>query len=303
MVRAVNIPAFVVRASSRDEVFFQQNLPDWRQLDTEVALVTGADGKPMFLDPGTKFCPFGLLDWRRTGVRGMRQTADGGTEFVDTPQPDYTKTLTIRAAVLTLASDGSASGTVKISWTGQEALNRRHRAGRTDEAGRKKELEEDLNRLLPNGSATHLESSSGWDTPDTPLSASFKVEIPVFASVTGKRLLFPSGLFQSNSQALFTHVERKYPVYLSYPYRQIDDLQISLPGDYKTEDLPQTAPVRTDFSIYRVERTATGNTLHIRRDYAISGIAFQVNEYPKIRELYSGIRNGDSQQVLLTTAK
>jgi hypothetical protein len=303
MVRALNLPAYVMRVGPRDEIFFQQNLPDWRQLNSEIAVVTGPDGKELFLDPGTRFCPFGILDWRHTGVRGVRQTADGNTDFQDTPPPDYSKTLTLRAAALILTSDGNASGTVRLSWTGQEALGRRNNAGHTDEAGRKKDLEDELRALMPNGSVAQMESSAGWDTPDAPLTATFKVQIPSFASVTGKRLLFPSGFFQANSPALFSRSERKSPVYLSYPYRTIDDLQITLPTDYKTEDLPQTAPIRTDFSIYKVERTASGNTLHIRRDFAIAGIAYQVEEYPKIKTLFSGIRNGDTQQVVLTAAK
>jgi hypothetical protein len=303
MVRSVNVPAYLMRVASRDETFFQRNLPSWRQLDSEIAVVPGSDGKEIFADPGAPFCPFGQLDWRHSGTQGVRQTASGGTDLAETPMSDYTKTMSLRSAALTMSADGSASGTIRVSWTGQEALTRRINAGRTDEAGRKKDLEDELAGVLPHGAVAHLEASAGWNAPDEPLTANFRVEIPAFASVTGKRLLFPSGLFQANSRALFSHSERKSPVYLSYPYRTIDDLQITYPANYKVEDVPQTVPVRTDFAIYKVERSASAASLHIRRDFAINGIGFPLEDYPKIRTLFSGIRNGDSQQVVLTAAK
>src|SRR6185312_116110 len=72
MVRSVNIPAFVMRVAPRDETFFQVNIPSWRQLSSEVAIVS-IDGKEIFLDPGTPTAPYGLLDWKRTAVDGVRQ--------------------------------------------------------------------------------------------------------------------------------------------------------------------------------------------------------------------------------------
>ncbi|MBZ5529942.1 MAG: DUF3857 and transglutaminase domain-containing protein [Acidobacteriia bacterium] len=303
MVRSVNLPAYVARVTSRDETFFQQNLPDWRQLDSEVAVVQGPDGKELFLDPGTPACPFGLLDWRHTAVQGVRQTADGGTEFATTPPPDYTKTLTLRTAALTLTSNGDASGIANLSWTGQEALARRIRAARTDEAGRKKELEDELRALLPNGAEVQMESSTGWDSPETALTAKFKVQVPALAGVTGKRLIVPSGVFESKKHSTFTHADRKAAVYLSYPYRVVDDVQISLPPDYKVEDLPRTQPIQTDFAIFKFERTSTGNSIHFRRDFAIANMAFPVQAYPELRTLFGGVSAGDSQQVVLTAAK
>jgi len=141
MVRSVNIPAFVMRVAPRDETFFQVNIPSWRQLSSEVAIVS-IDGKEIFLDPGTPTAPYGLLDWKRTAVDGVRQMPDGSTQLAKTPPPEYTQTMTARIARLSLAGDGSVSGTVKFQWTGQEAISHRLDAQQTDEAGRKKDLED-----------------------------------------------------------------------------------------------------------------------------------------------------------------
>src|ERR1700694_835547 len=206
MVRAVSVPAYLMRVGTRDEIFFQPNIPSWRQLNSEIAIVQFADAKDVFLDPGTRFCPFGILEWPRTGVQGVRQNASGGTELAQTTVPDPAQTLTQRIAHLTLEEDGSLKGKILLSWNGQAALSRRIAASRTDEAGRTKAMEDDL-RVLLRSATVKLESTKGWDEQDGRLQGVFNVEIPSFASSTGKRLLMPSALFEQNGKKLFVHAE------------------------------------------------------------------------------------------------
>ena len=44
------------------------------QLPDEISIVE-LGGKEVFLDPGTRYCPFGMLDWRDANTTGYRQTA------------------------------------------------------------------------------------------------------------------------------------------------------------------------------------------------------------------------------------
>ncbi|HTT22776.1 MAG TPA: DUF3857 and transglutaminase domain-containing protein [Candidatus Sulfotelmatobacter sp.] len=121
MVRAAGIPAFVMWVPSRDEKFFEPELMSTHQLDAEIAIVQ-LDGKEVFSDPGTKFCPYGLLDWRYSGSRGLRQSATKGTEIGEGPMADYSKALILRRAGVKLADDGRVEGTVKAGFYGLEAL-------------------------------------------------------------------------------------------------------------------------------------------------------------------------------------
>src|SRR5205807_1657981 len=182
MVRAVNVPAYVMRVGTRDEIFFQPNIPSWRQLNSEIAIVHLADGKDIFLDPGTLFCSFGVLEWTRTAVQGVRQNTSGGTELTQTPAPDLSQTVTQRIAQLKLQEDGSLTGKILLAWNGQEALSRRIDASKTDEAGRTKALEDEARALLPGAAAVKLESSKGWEDQDARLQSVFNVEIPSFAT-------------------------------------------------------------------------------------------------------------------------
>jgi len=303
MARSADVKAYVMRIARRDRTFFQVDVPNWRQLSTEIAIVSLPDGKEIFVDPGTPFCPFGLLDWRHTLSEGIRQTPDGSTGMAKTPVATYTNAITQRIARLSLSGQGTAAGKVRLVWMGQEALTRRLTASQTDDAGRKKEFEDELKRLLPSGALVTMESITGVDNPDENLSALFKVEMPGFASVAGKRLLFPTGLFQTNSRNVFASEQRKFPVYLSYPYRAIDDLQITIPSEYTMEGMPQVAPLQTDYAIYKCQRSLKGNTISLTRDFAIAGVGFPLKEYPDLRKFFAGIADGDGEQVALSSAK
>jgi len=278
------------------------NVPNRSQLTSELAIAV-VDGKEVFLDPGTPFCPYGLLPWRHTSTHGIRQLPNGGTEVTATPPASYKDAISKRVARLALSPDGSAHGQIAIGWAGMEALEHRLNGFRTDDAGRKKELEDEVKSMLPPGTVVEQLQATGWDTPATQLSATFKVDVPSFASSTGKRLLVPSNLFESTQAQPFAHGERKQPVYFNYPYYAIDDVQISFPSDMKLENLPQDQPLKTDYSFYRVQRSASASSFSVTRDFAMGGIAFVQKDYPDLKKFFSGVFNDDSEQVVLIRAQ
>ncbi len=301
MLRAQQIPAFLMRVATRDETFFDPNIPNWRQLNSEIAIVHLGD-KDTFLDPGTRFCPFGLLEWTRTSVHGVRQNAGASTELAQTPPADYTQAISKRIAQLTMSDDGSLKGRITLAWEGQEALGHRLGAFKTDEAGRKKDLEDELKAMLPGSATVKFDSAKAWEEAGAPLTAVFNVEVPSFAAATGKRLLFSSSLFEANNRQRFTGTERKNAIYFSYPFRAIDLVIVTLPANLRVENLPQTQPVKTDYARYKVDRTAKGNVLTFQRDLAMAGFAFPVDQYLSLKTFYEGVNSGDGEQVVLTTA-
>lgn len=302
MARAANLPAFVMRVADRDEYFFQQNVPNPWQLTSEVVIVT-VDGKEIFLDPGTPLCAFGLLAWQHTSTQGIRQTADGGTQLAPTPGASYKDAISKRVGRLILSEDGSVKGKVGIGWAGEEALTHRLSGLKTDDAGRKKELEDELKAMLPTGALVKLDSATGWEDPEKQLSATFSVEVPSYASSAGKRMLVPTNLFQSRSRQPFAQADRKQPVYFNFPYYLMDETTITFPATYRMENLPEVQPVKTDFSLYNLKHSAQGNTVTINRTFAIGEIAFHQNEYAGLKKFFGDVNAGDTQPLVLTATK
>jgi hypothetical protein len=301
MARTANLQAYQMRVADRDEVFFQPVIPNSEQLTSEIVIVT-IDGKEIFLDPGTPFCPFGHLSWQHNSTQGIRQTADGAV-IAQTPGADYKEAVSRRVGRLVLAEDGTAKGKIGIAWAGQEALVHRLNSLKTDVAGRKKDLEDEVKALLPQGAIVQLDASNGWDDGEAQLTANFTVEVPGYASTAGKRLLLPKDLFQTKSRTPFTHGDRKNPVYFSYPFYSSDETTITFPQNFHLESAADSQPTQTDFAFYRVKHVSTSNSVTVDRDFAMGGIGFQTKEYPELRKFYSVVTSGDSEPLVLTAAK
>src|SRR5580765_7612410 len=302
MGHAAGLPVYLMRVADRDEYFFQAAIPNFSQLTSEIAIVV-VDGKEIFVDPGTPLCPFGQLAWQHTSSQGMRQTSDGGTALAPTPSANYKDAISKRVGRLVLSEDGSAKGKIAIAWAGEEALVRRLSGLKTDAAGRKKELEDELKAVLPAGALVQLDATSGWENADVQLTANFSVEIPSYASGAGKRMLVPTNLFQSRSRQPFAHGERKQPVYFNFPYYSMDETQITFPATLQMETLPEAQPIRTDYSICKVQYSANGNTITISRDFGMGGIAFKQEDYAELRKFFAGVSTVDSQSLVLTAKK
>jgi hypothetical protein len=302
MARGANLQAYVMRIADRNEYFFQQNIPNPSQLTSEIVIVI-VDGKEIFVDPGTPLCPFGHLAWQHTSTQGMRQTADGSTAMASTPTANYRDAISKRVGNLTISADGSAKGKIGIGWAGEEALVHRLSGLKTDDAGRRKELENELKAVLPAGALVQLDTVVGWEDAEKPLSATFSVQIPSYASSAGRRLLVPTNLFQSRSRQPFSQGERKLPVYFNFPYYLVDETTITFPAEFQMENLPEVQPIRTGYSLYKLQHSSKGNTVTINRDFAMAGIAFKQDEYADLRKFFGGVSNGDSQPLVLTATK
>jgi len=302
MARAANLQAYTMRVADRDEYFFQANVPNPAQLTSEIVIVM-VDGKEIFVDPGTPLCPFGHLAWQHTSTQGIRQTADGSTALATTPVANYKEAISKRVGNITISEDGSAKGTIGIGWAGEEALVHRLRSLKTDAAGRKKEPEDNPRSMPPAGATVQLTSAAGWEDAEKQLSATFKVEIPSYASSAGKRMLVPTNLFESRNRQPFAHGERKQPVYFNFPYYLVDETTITFPAAFQMENLQEVQPIRTDFSLYTLTHSAKGNNVTINRTYAMAGIAFHQSEYADVRKFFDGVNAGDTQSLVLTSAK
>ncbi|MGZ7075213.1 MAG: DUF3857 domain-containing protein [Candidatus Angelobacter sp.] len=298
LARAAGFDASIVRVSDRKNKFFDKGLLSRRQLDSEIAVVNQA-GKDIYLDPGTKFCPYGYLRWIRTSTMGIKLDKKGGV-FVTAPAAGYDKATIRRNAEMALDGGGNLKGTITVKFEGGDALEHRLDELDTDEAGKKKNLEDELQGWLPTGAVIKLAKSEGWETSDGPLTAVFTVEMPGYASAAGKRLLVPAYLFQARQLDAFKHVDRKFPVYFPYAFGEVDRVNISVPGGYTLENTPQQQTARLGYAAYQNLAQFDGKQLVTQRILQVNGIFFRLDVYPEVKDFFSKVQAGDEQQAVLT---
>lgn len=301
MVRAVDIPAWLMRVADRSERIFVPSYLSTDQFAAELAIVQ-LNGKDVFLDPGTRFCPYGLLTWHYSGVDGLRQSASKGTETATASFPGYKDVMIQRKAVLTLAADGSESGTVTVGYFGLEGMDRRQQAAQTDAAGRKKLLEDEIKSWLPGGSEVTLQNEPRWEAAETPLVAVFKVSGPL-AVGAGKRAVVPLHIFEVNDPPMFPAAERTNPIYFYNPSCVIDEVHLTVPQGTSIESLPQNDTVHLEYAAYESQqKMEQPMTILATREIIMDGIAFPKDRYKELKTFYDKVSTDDGEQVILKAA-
>jgi len=147
LARAAGFNVDGLLVADRSERIVDPYLLTLDQFDS-LLVVLHIDGKDINLDPGEKLCPFGQLHWTHIMSGGIQENIKG---FIITPPNNIKEATTAHAADLNLDAQGGITGTVKMLMNGPEALHWRQLSLTSDPEEVKKQLNESLHNLLPQG--------------------------------------------------------------------------------------------------------------------------------------------------------
>lgn len=299
MARAAGFKAYRMSVVNRDKNIFNVVDTEMSQLDDDIAIVE-VDGKELFFDPGEKYCPFGQMQWKHTLTQGLRQMPDGSTNIGQSAGLGYKDNIVNRIAQLTIAEDGSVSGPVRLSYTGDRALIARQSTIERDPAEREKYFEDELRDMLPGGLEIHFVRYANLGDADKPFVIDFTLKGPI-GTVSSKRLLLPQSIFQVNEKQRFTAAKRTNMIYFKYPYRDMDLIQFTLPADLKVDSLPKSETTTVKgFGVYATADKFEGSKLILQREIIVADTLQKVEEYPKLKDFFGTVRSRDEDQALLS---
>jgi hypothetical protein len=298
MARGAGFDADVLRVPTRDSTFFTDKIPDGGQMSAEVVLVT-LDGKPLFLDPGTPYAPFGTVSWEKSNVPAIRVGKDGKPQWTKVEGAFPADARMRRNADLKMKGE-TLSGTVTATFTGQEALVRRLRLHGEDEAARKKALEDEAKGWFAEGSSVTLESVTGHQSSDDTLVATFEVSMPNAISRAGSRLVLPISIFAATAANPFAPATRTHPIYFDYPSSEEDSVRITLGPGVKVSTLPPPSKLNAGALTYASETAATATEVTFKRTLTVDAMLVEQKYYQGLRKFYTAVLSADQKPVLLT---
>ena len=301
LARAAGFDADLLRASSRKEYVFDPNFLSTDQLETELVVVK-LDGKEIFLDPGTRFCPFGLVYWTHASVPALR-LARNGSAFITVPTATADTAVTRRSVTAVLKSDSSLQGEIVLELKGMKALQLRLDALETDNAGKLNAIGETLGDWQTRPGSVKLQSTEGWELSDAPLLAHFTFELPGFARKSGRHLLIPATLFPSRLRTVFTPDERKYPIYFSYTFEEIDKAEIQAPDGFSVETVPSGQDIKLASTRFLTTRQSQDGRITLTRALVVNSIYFPVENYRELKQFFEKLGNADEEQIVLRESK
>ena len=296
MARAVGFTAYVMRVSNRDRWIFNPDFLSMGQFDDDIAIIE-LNGKEQFLDPGTRFCPFGHLGWRHAATSGIRQTGNGA-EIAQTPQEPVEGGQIQRIANLSIDAQGLATGTLKISYVGTSAIDWRQIAAIYGDDELKKRVKEQLEKTLPEGSQVDVSSIDNEADFELPLILSANLRGPI-GSVDGSQIQAKADLFEARSTPPFQPESRKLPV--SFPAREYvrDAIRISFPNSVHLKSAPADLSLELkEAAEYKLSAESTPTSVTIHRSFALGRLDFDVAYYPDVRGFYQKVAAKDQDSVI-----
>jgi len=301
MVRSAGLKAYAMKLCNRSHEVFNPALLSMWQLEDVLVVVT-IDGKDVSLDPGERYATFGQIGWRHTSTSGLRQS-DKGVEFVQTAVNSYKEAVTVRVADVTIDKDGVVTGTVRISMTGPEALRWRHIAIENDEDEVKKQFNEYVRKMVPDGVDADFDHFLGLEDYHLQLMGLVKIS-GTLGNVTGKRVFLPGVFFESRTKHPFVEQQtRMTAVDMQYAGIVQDQATYHVPANFAVESAPTDTSIPwTGKAVFQLKSKVDGNKIDVVRSMSRGFTILKPDDYKALHEFYQKVATADQQQLVLTSA-
>ncbi|HUK53545.1 MAG TPA: hypothetical protein VL099_09690, partial [Candidatus Binatia bacterium] len=230
-----------------------------------------------------------------------------------------------RGTRLQLDSQGMLRGSMRVTLTGQEALDLRLRAIGLSEEARTEMLRARVQAWLPAGAGISRLTVAGWSDGEKPLSAELEISIPAPAG-PGGRVTLPVFLPGSGDPNPFEGLTRAQPVDFPFPFEETDELRMDLPPNAKVEKLPDRKGATLDLPGLRISGPEDDSDTALRRRHPgeVAMATYQIGarieansivvsrrfwskvgtvapeQYPKLRDFYTLCKAADLEAMVLS---
>ena len=293
MLQTAGLKANPVMFSTRDNGIANTYYPTITKFNSILTRVD-IDGKPVLLDPVSRYCQFGVLPANDINGKG-RVVNDASGDWVNLVASEKYKE--IKNYKLEITPDGKLTGVITGNYDGYAGISYRNALvseKNSDDYFRK--VQENLKGLTIN-----KYSISDKFNNAKPLTDTLNVEVTDHVEQFGDKILFSPLLFETMEKNRYTLEDRKYPVDYNYPVSEVYTFNYTLPAGYKVESLPQPVTLKLpDNSIsisYNIQSVDNKIQIEYRRD--VNKILFLPEEYNKLKNLYDQLVKKHAEQVIL----
>ena len=301
LARAAGLKAYPMQVVNRDRAIFDINYLTTGQLDDYIAIVVVA-GKEVYLDPGQKGCPYGLLHWKHTIAAGLR-LADSGAAFGTTQAETFQQDAVSRVGDLIIGADGNVTGTLRFVMTGQDALRWRQLMLKDDTEEVKKQFNESMRAYIPDGVQADFDHFLGLEDSSSNLIGFVKISGNI-GTAAGKHFFLPGLFFESRAKHPFIAEEKRtIPVDVHYAREEQDSVTYHLPPGYSVESSPATANLSwPNHALLKIKSSTQENTVTVDRTMAYNFTILDAKEYSDLHDFYQKVATADQQPLVLTRA-
>jgi hypothetical protein len=303
LARIAGISARPERIASRSLRIFSAQYMDNVQLDT-VLVALRIDGKEILVDPGTRMAPFQMLHWAHTGAGGVAMDANNKAEIIVTPLEKNTDNSTLHVGSLEVSPQGAVSGSIKMAFTGQKAIELRQLGVKSGAEAVKTEINAMVAQQVPTGIQASVDHLVYLDDPNRQLLAVIPVK-GSFPRNTDGRLVLPRTFFAAQERNPFPAASsRELPVDMRYPAQEQEQITYVLPPGFTLEGTPQDANLKwEDNAAYQLRTKVEGSSITDARILQRGFTLLDPKDYEQLHDFYQKVVAADQEPLVLNAAR
>ncbi|MEZ5308029.1 MAG: DUF3857 domain-containing protein [Pyrinomonadaceae bacterium] len=305
LLTATNRASYMVFSADRDEYFFDPNSsPQFLDFVHFAGVSVNVEGQQRYFSPSRPWLGFGELDWFEENVYAVL-ASNGRTKWSVIQMKNPSESLLSRKGKFELSEDGTISGSITEVSNGYLATEDRRLGFEDSDEKRLTDIEEEL-KAKHSGAVVSDVKLDNFGSPDNPLIKSYKISVPGYGQKTGSRMFFVPNFFEASSKPFFSTNDRLHPVYFSFAWSELDEIEITLPEGYEPESLSTPSDIvekskiaGSDYSITYDKQT---RKLKYKRDFFLGDggkIFFPQTVYPALKTLFDKMHNSDTHSIAL----
>jgi hypothetical protein len=231
-----------------------------------------------------------------TGNRKAILIDETGGHIVNTPVYNVADNVQLRMVKAIADEEGNLTADIQNNYTG---LQQDFPHSLMLDAS-KEEREKYLNRMFSMPTYTIIKSDYKEHKGIIPsVDEYLQIKLSNYASVTGKRLFISPNIFGGATEKLSADTARKYDYIIKDAYRDIDSVEITIPGGYQLETLPKEVVLQTKFGKYISSVKITGNRIVYYRQMEQNSGRIAASEYNELVKFYEQVYKSDKSKVVL----
>ena len=135
---------------------------------------------------------------------------------------------------------------------------------------------------------------------DINFTEDIKFHASSYVSSPGERMLIKLNVLNRLNTVPDRYRNRKLPLKINRGFKDIDEVEMSLPLEYEIESIPQSKVIETKFGTYIMEVIVKNEqTLLYRREFVVNDGEFPKEDYKDFRDFYKEVSRSDNAKIAL----
>lgn len=309
MLRAVNIPSYLVCIFSGDPTYVREDWPSPQQFNHCIIAVKVADetlastivkhptiGRMLIFDPTDDTTPVGDLPDHEQGSLALVIAGEEGA-LLRMPVTPSESNLMERETDIVLLPEGSVSVKLRERSTGQPAVTERRRFKGLPRPDYVKMIEKWITRSVTGAAISKVEPADNLDEGRFALDVEFNAE-RYGQLMSGRLLVFKPAIVSRQDSMLPVESSRRHAVVLD-PHAYTETVKVKLPDGFAVDEVPDAVKLDVPFGSYSTSYEIKDGHLHFKRSLVVKSATIPAGQYEMVRKFFGSVRAADQSPVVL----